>query len=548
MAEAFTSARAAAEAVSAGSARSRDIRETTPICTGRTARRSRLSGIGFDNDTYLREQTAAILERVGRSAGKLYLEFGGKLTFDFHAARVLPGYDPNVKMRLLEGLRDQIEVVLCVCSEDLERGRIRGDFGITYDLATLKAMDDLRDWGIPVSAVVLTRYRGGPASERLIGQLAAKDIRAYTHAPIADYPNNVDLIVSDEGYGRNSFVETEKPIVVVTGTGPGSGKMSTCLSQLYHAHRGGADAGYAKFETFPIWNLPVEHPVNVAYEAATADLGDIVMIDPFHLEAYGRTAVNYNRDIENFPILKAIIDRIAGDRGTGVVYQSPTDMGVNRAGWGVVDDAVVSAASTQEVIRRYFRHNWERARGLCSPDAVRRVQKLMARLGASATDRPVVDPAREAAADGERRRKGNDGFYCGAALELPTGEIVTGKNSPLFHSASAALLNGIKALAGLPEPMHLLPASVIESVTALKSSYLGAASPSLNVQEVLIALGISAASNPAAKAGVETLPQLRGAQMHLTHEPGAGDETGLRKLGVELTTDANPTSQGYFLR
>lgn len=503
---------------------------------------------GFDNETYLREQTAAILERVGQSAGKLYLEFGGKLTFDFHAARVLPGYDPNVKMRLLEGLRDQIEVVLCVCSEDLERGRIRGDFGITYDLATLKAMDDLRDWGITVSAVVLTQYREGPASRRLMGQLESKGIRAYTHTAIPDYPNDVDLIVSDNGYGRNAYVQTEKPIVVVTGTGPGSGKMSTCLSQLYHDHQRGTASGYAKFETFPIWSLPVEHPVNLAYEAATADLADIVMIDPFHLEAYGVKAVNYNRDIENFPILKAIIDRISGGKTTATTYRSPTDMGVNRAGSGIVDDAAVSAASVQEVIRRYFRHNWERQRGLCSADTVRRVQKLMVRLGVSATDRPVVEPARAAAAEAEKNQTGNDGFFCGAALELPGGAIVTGTNSPLFHSASAALINGIKVLAGLPRYIHLLPASIIESVTALKAGYLGSNSPSLNVQEVLIALGISAASNPAAKAGVEMLPQLRGAQMHLTHEPGAGDETGLRKLGVDVTTDANPTSRGYFLR
>lgn len=504
--------------------------------------------IGFDSTAYLREQTAAILERVGHFSGKLYLEFGGKLTFDLHAARVLPGYDPNAKMRLLEGLRDQIEVVFCVCSGDLERGRIRGDFGITYDLATLKALDDLRDWGIPVSAVVLTRYQLGPTAERLMLQLGSKGIRVYTHPEIPDYPNDVDLIVSDEGYGRNAFIETEKPIVVVTGTGPGSGKMSTCLSQLYHCRRRGLDAGYAKFETFPIWNLPVDHPVNLAYEAATADLGDFVVIDPFHLDAYGLTAVNYNRDIESFPILKAIIDRIAGDASGSEVYQSPTDMGVNRAAAGIVDDEVVSAAAVQEVIRRYFRHHWERQRGFCSPQAVRRVQSVLARLGVSPTDRPVVVPAREAAADGERRQKGNDGFYCGAALELPTGEIVTGTNSPLFHSASAALINGIKLLAGIPDHIHLLPASIIESVTALKAGCLESHSPSLNVQEVLIALGISAASNPAAKAGVDQLPQLRGAQMHLTHEPGSGDESGLRKLGIDLTTDARPTSQGYFLR
>jgi uncharacterized protein (UPF0371 family) len=507
-----------------------------------------VTNLGFDNELYLREQTAAILERVGRFSGKLYLEFGGKLTFDLHAARVLPGYDPNVKMRLLEGLRDQIEVVFCVSTDDLERGRIRGDFGITYDLATLKAMDDLRDWGIPVSAAVLTRHQPGPTVDRLSAQLQGKGVRVYTHTEIPDYPSNVDLIVSDEGYGRHDFVETERPIVVVTGTGPGSGKMSTCLSQVYHSQRRGIPAGYAKFETFPIWNLPVDHPVNVAYEAATADLGDLVMIDPFHLEAYGEKAVNYNRDIHNFPILKAIIDRIAGHTSTSEHYQSPTDMGVNRAGAGIVDDAVVSAAASQEVIRRYFRYHWERERGLCSEEAVRRVQSLMTRLGLSPKDRRVVEPARAAAADGERRQKGNDGFYCGAALELPTGEIVTGTNSPLFHSASAALINGVKALAGLPDYIHLLPANIIESVTALKAGCLGSHSPSLNVQEVLVALGISAASNPAAKAGVEMLPRLRGAQLHLTHEPGSGDESGLRKLGIDLTTDARPTPQGYFLR
>ncbi len=503
---------------------------------------------GFDNEKYLEEQTAAILERVARSEGKLYLEFGGKLTYDLHAARVLPGYDANVKMRLLHGLKDQSEVIFCVCSADLERGRIRGDFGITYDLATLKSIDDLRDWGIAVASVVVTRFHEGPASQRLLEQLQRKGIAAYTHREIPDYPNDVGLIVSSEGYGGNPYVETRAPIVVVTGTGPGSGKLATCLSQLYHEHQRGATSGYAKFETFPIWELAVDHPVNLAYEAATADLGDIVMIDPFHLQAYGVMASNYNRDVESFPILKAIMDRIAGDGGGALRYQSPTDMGVNRAGAGITDDEAVRAAATQEVIRRYYRHLWEWRRSLCPRQTVERTEKLMARLGVTPTDRTVVKPAREAAAEAQRRKRGNDGFYCGAALQLLDGTVVTGTNSQLFHSASAAIINGVKHLAGIPATIHLLPENVIHSLTDLKSNYLASSSPSLNVQEVLVALGISAAGNPAAKAGVDMLPRLRGTEMHLTHEPGAGDETGLRKLGISVTTDAEATSQDYFLR
>ncbi len=502
----------------------------------------------FDNEKYLKEQTAAILDRVDRCEGKLYLEFGGKLTYDLHAARVLPGYDANVKMRLLHSLKDQIEVIFCVHSADLERGRIRGDFGITYDLATLKSIDDLRDWGVEVSSVVVTRYQEGPASERLIQQLGRKGIAAHTQPGIPNYPNAVDLIVSDEGYGRNPYIETHAPIVVVTGTGPGSGKLSTCLSQLYHDHRRNFASGYAKFETFPIWDLPVDHPVNLAYEAATADLGDIVMVDPFHLQAHRLVATNYNRDVESFPILKAIMDRIAGDGRAALLYRSPTEMGVNRAGAGIVDDRAVREAATQEVIRRHYRHLWEWHRSLCPRQTVERTENLMARLGVKPTDRLVVDPARKAAAEAQQEKRGKDGFYCGAALQLLDGTIVTGKNSELFHSASAAIINGIKHLAGIPVTIHLLPESVIQSLAELKANYLASASPSLNVQEVLVALGISAAGNPAAKAGVDMLPRLRGTEMHLTHEPGAGDETGLRKLGVSLTTDAEATSQGYFLR
>lgn len=502
---------------------------------------------GFDNNRYLKEQTTAILERVEASKGKLYLEFGGKLTDDQHAARVLPGYDPDVKMRLLQGLGDQVEVIFCVHTADLEEGRIRGDYRITYDMATFRALDDLHQWGIPVTAVVMTRWQEGSNVRRFERQLASQGIAVYRQFTIPGYPNDVDLIVSDEGYGRNVRIPTSAPVVVVTGPGPGSGKMATCLSQLYHDFRCGQASGYAKFETFPIWNLPLGHPVNVAYEAATVDLHDLVLIDPFHLQAYGQTSVNYNRDIESFPILKAILQRLTSLQHTRLTYQSPTDMGVNRAAAGIVDDEVVCEAARQEIIRRYFRHRWEARRGLIPGEVSERAEQLMLRLSLSPTDRPVVEPARQAAAEAEAAQQGNEGFYCGAALQLPDGTHITGKNSPLLHSASAAVINAIKHLAGLPHQIHLLPASVVESLTDLKRTSLGSNSPSLNVQELLITLGISAASNPAARAGLEVIKELRGVQMHLTHEPGPGDEIGLRKLGIVLTTDATPTRSGYFL-
>ena len=502
----------------------------------------------FDNQKYLHQQTEAILERVDRAAGKLYLEFGGKLTFDMHAARVLPGYDPNVKMRLLQGLRDKVEVIFCVYAGDLEQGRIRGDFGVTHDVATLKALDDLREWGVTNASVAITRFQDGPATERLMRRLSAKGIPVYPQRTIPGYPSSVDLIVSEEGYGRNPYIETTAPLVVVTGPGPGSGKLATCLSQLYHDSRRHLPSGYAKFETFPVWDLPVDHPVNVAYEAATVDLDDLVLIDPFHQQAYGRTVVNYNRDIDAFPILRAVLDRIVAEGVSTAVYRSPTDMGVNRVSAGIIDDRAVRQASKQEVIRRYFRHLWEVRRGFAPRHVLERAERLMVRLALTQTDRRVVQPARDAGAEAERTHRGNDGFYCGAALELPDGSIVTGRNSPLLHSASAAILNGVKRLAGLPDRLHLLPETVVESLTEFKRTYMASNCASLNVQELLVALGISAANNPAAKAGAEQIVHLRGMQMHLTHAPGPGDETGLRKLGVAVTTDAEPTSQGYFLR
>lgn len=506
-----------------------------------------MNSIGFDNDEYLAEQKQAILERVDRFEGKLYLEFGGKLTWDYHAARVLPGYDPNVKLRMLQDMSDQIEVILCVFSGDIEQGRIRGDFGITYDLATLKSIDDLRAEGINTSAVVFTRYHGETSVDRLRQRLESRDIKTYTLHDIPDYPGDVDLICSADGFGRNPYIETSAPIVVVTGTGPGSGKMATCLSQLYQDTLKGNSAGYAKFETFPIWDLAVDHPVNIAYEAATVDLDDIVMVDPFHLGAYNVSATNYNRDIASFPILRKLLERVSGD-GETAIYHSPTDMGVNRVGRGIIDNEVVCEASKQEVIRRYFRHYREFRQGVGSRQIVERSERLMDRLDVCATDRPCVQPARKAAEQAEKRGVGKDGFYCGAALQLPDGSIAKGKNSPLFHSASACVINAVKKLAGIPDTMHLLPENIIQSLTNLKANYLGSDSPSLNVQEVLVALGISATTNPAAKTGVEHLHLLKGSQMHLTHEPGLGDENGLRKLDIDLTTDANPTGKGYFLR
>jgi len=489
--------------------------------------------IGFDNDLYLREQTAAILERV-RKYDKLYLEFGGKLLFDYHAARVLPGYDPNVKMRLLHQLKDQAEVILCIYAGDIERKKMRADFGISYDTDAMKLMDDLNDWQVNVTAVVITRYDGQPAADQFKNKLERRGIRVYTHRATRGYPSNVDLIVSDSGYGANTYIETTKPLVVVTAPGPGSGKLATCLTLLYHDHRRGRKAGYSKFETFPTWNLPLKHPVNVAYEAATADLGDVNLIDPFHLEAYGKTAVNYNRDVEVFPVLRKILERITGGKA---VYQSPTDMGVNRAGFGISDDNVVRAAAGQEVIRRYFRYSCEYALGLADQDAIHRTELLMQEMGLRPEDRAVVPPARQAAQDAAQTGKGNQGIYCGAALELKDGRILTGKNSPLMHAASSLILNATKQLAGLPDSIHLLPPNVTASIGTLKRDILGRKAESLNLDETLIALSISSTTNPAAQAAMEQLKALSGCEMHSTHLPTPGDEAGLKRLGINVTSD-----------
>lgn len=502
-----------------------------------------MSKVGFDNDKYLQEQTEAILERVKRFDNKLYLEFGGKILFDYHAARVLPGFDPNVKMRLLKKLQGKADIVLCIYAGDIERRKVRADFGITYDVDTLKLIDDLKDWGIDVLAVVITRYDNQPAATIFKNKLERRGIRVYTHPFTKGYPTDVDLIVSDDGYGANEYIETHNRLVIVTGPGPGSGKLATCLSQLYHDHKKGIHSGYAKFETFPIWNLPLKHPVNIAYECATADIQDHNLIDYFHLEAYNQTAVNYNRDLEVFPVLKRILEKITGKAS---IYQSPTDMGVNRAGFGIIDDAVVQAAAKQESIRRYFRYASEYTLGLVDKEAVQRAELLMKEMGVNVEDRKVVAAAREAARTAQEEGKGNEGTYCGAAIELATGRIVTGKNSPLMHAASSLVLNVIKELAAIPDKIHLLSPSIIQSITRFKKDVLNAKALSLDLEETLITLSISAATNSTSQLAMEQLKTLRGCEVHMTHQPTPGDEAGLRRLGVNLTTDPNLSTYCFY--
>ena len=500
---------------------------------------------GFDNELYLREQSNIILGRVKDSRyDKLYLEFGGKILYDFHAARVLPGFDPNVKMKLLANMKDSIEIIICICAMDIDRKKVRADFGITYDVDAMKSVDDFSEYGINVNAVVITRYSDQPSASTFIKTLERRGINVYTHKFTKGYPTDVDLIVSEEGYGANEYIKTEKQIVVVTGPGPGSGKLATCLSQLYHEHKRGVNATYSKFETFPIWNLPLKHPVNVAYEAATAELKDVNMIDHFHLETYNEIAVNYNRDIEAFPLLQRILERITNSAS---YYKSPTDMGVNRAGFAITDDERVRNAAHQEIIRRYFRYSCEYAMGLCDKDTIERVEVLMKDTGLKAEDRPVVEYARKAANISKEKNKGNKGIYSGASLELGSGEIVTGHNSPLLHAASALVLNAVKKLAGIPQEIDLLPPFVLTSLINFKENILNGAQVSLDLEETLIALAIGAAANPSAQAAVLKLKDLAGCEVHLTHIPTPGDAAGLRKLGLNTTSDPDFSSKALFI-
>jgi uncharacterized protein (UPF0371 family) len=503
--------------------------------------------IGFDNEKYLKEQSEAILNRVKKCGDKLYLEFGGKLCFDYHAARVLPGYDPNVKIRLLQQLKDKLDIVLCIYAGDIESGRVRGDFGITYDSSTFKLIDDLRKWGLDILSVVITRFHGQPSAVIFKNKLERRGVKVYLHYPIEGYPTNVDLIVSEGGFGKNDYIETKNPIVVVTAPGPNSGKLSICLSQLYQEHVRGKSVGYAKFETFPIWNLPLKHPVNVAYEAATADIQDFNLVDPFHLEAYNQATVNYNRDVESFPILKLILNKILGNKTDLPIYNSPTDMGVNRAGFGIIDDAVVQAAAKQELIRRYFRYNVEYVLGIEKKTTVDRAALLMEELGVKSGDRAVVDAARKAGEEAEKQNKGNAGVYCGAALELADGRIIVGKNSKLMHSASSLIMNTVKALAKIPDEILLLSPQIIAQISKLKEGILKSESESLDLEETLIALAISATTNHTAEVAMQRLVELRGCEVHLTHIPTPGDEVGLKSLGVNVTSDGKFASRNLFV-
>ncbi len=498
---------------------------------------------GFDNEKYLKEQSKAILERVAQFKNKLYLEFGGKFVYDYHASRVLPGFHPNVKMKLLQKLKDKASIILCIYSGDIERRKVRADFGITYDVDALRLIDDLSDWGLTVTAVVITRFDNQPATMVFKNKLERRGIKVYTHKFTKGYPTNVDMVVSEEGYGANEYIKTDKPLVIVTGPGPGSGKLATCLSQMYHDYKKGQKPGYAKFETFPIWNIPLKHPVNVAYEAATADLGDFNMIDPFHLEAYGEKAINYNRDVEVFPVLRRILEKIIGK----TLYKSPTDMGVNRAGFSIVNDDEVQNAAKQEIIRRYFRYRCEFVMGFVDKATVQRIELLMDDMNLKPEDRAVVEPARKAAQEAKNKGKGSEGIYCGAAIELHDGTIVTGKNSIHMHAASSLILNAIKKVAGIPDKIHLLSELIIKAIRNLDKNILNKKSGSLDLEEVLIALSISATPNPTAQIGLEHLELLKNCEVHTTHMPTPGDEEGLRKLGVNLTSDPNFSSNSLFV-
>jgi uncharacterized protein (UPF0371 family) len=488
---------------------------------------------GFNNEKYLEEQTAAILERVSRFDNKLYLECGGKLLYDYHASRVLPGFDPNVKMRVFQAFKEKIDIIICIYAGDIEKKKIRADFGITYDTDTLKLIDDFAQWNLNVAGIVITRFEEQPAAVQFKNRLERRGLKVYTHKFTKGYPTDVDAIISDSGYGANEYIETTRPVVVVTAPGPGSGKLATCLSQFYHDYRNGIHSGYAKLETFPIWNLPLRHPVNTAYEAATADLGDINQIDSFHLEAYGETTVNYNRDIDAFPVLKRIIEKITGEKS---FYQSPTDMGVNRCGYGITNDDIVKEAAKQEIIRRYFRASCEYVLGIGTKKAVDIIKILMDNLELNQNCRITVPAAESALKSASSRGKGKDGIVCGAAIQLPDGTIITGSNSEILHATSALILNATKHMAGIPRSIHLLPENIMNSVRYLKDEVLDGRRISLDLDEVLISLAISAANNPAAQTAMDCLKNLRGCEVHLTHLPSSGDEAGLRKLGINLTS------------
>lgn len=481
--------------------------------------------IGFDNDKYLTMQSEHIRKRIDQFDNKLYLEFGGKLFDDYHASRVLPGFAPDSKLKLLMQLSDQAEIVIVISAGDIEKNKVRGDLGITYDSDVLRLIESFREQGLFVGSVVITQYTGQSSANLFKTRLEKLGIRVYIHYVIEGYPSNIPLIVSDEGYGKNDYIETSRPLVIITAPGPGSGKMATCLSQLYHEHKRGVRAGYAKFETFPIWNIPLKHPVNLAYEAATADLNDVNMIDPFHLEAYGITTVNYNRDVEIFPVLSAIFEKIYGENP----YKSPTDMGVNMAGNCICDDEACRDASNQEIIRRYYQALNGLAEGTSTEEEVFKIELLMKQAHITVNDRTVVDAA---------LKRAEETGAPAAALELPDRSIITGKTSNLLGASAALLLNALKKLAGIEDEVHIISPSAIEPIQKLKTSYLGSKNPRLHTDEVLIALSISAATNETAQLALDQIPKLRGCQVHTSVMLSEVDVKQFKKLSIQLTSEA----------
>ena len=489
--------------------------------------------IGFDNDKYLRTQSEQIKSRIKQFGGKLYLEFGGKLFDDYHAARVLPGFQPDSKMRMLLQMKDQAEIVIAINAGDIEKTKTRGDLGITYDQDVLRLIDVFRSYDLYVGSVVLTQFAGQPAAEAFQKHLESLGVRSYRHYVIEGYPTNLDRIFSEEGYGRNEYIETSRSLVVVTAPGPGSGKLATCLSQLYNENRRGNSAGYAKFETFPIWNIPLKHPVNLAYEAATADLNDVNMIDPFHLEAHGELAINYNRDVEAFPLLTAIFNGIYGS----CPYQSPTDMGVNMAGNCIIDDEAVKEAARAEIVRRYYTTIGQKVRGKDVDDAIYKLKMLMRQANVTDLDRAVVCRALAV----EERTGGPS-----AAIELPDGTIVTGKTTELMGACSNALVNALKTLGNIDDELHLLSPEVITPIQNLKTGHFGSVNPRLHTDEMLLALSVCAVSDENAKLALDQLDKLRGSEMHSSVIVSAVDETVFRNLGVNLTCEAKHEGTKLF--
>ncbi len=491
---------------------------------------------GFDNDKYRKLQSSKIRERISLFGERLYLEFGGKIFDDFHASRVLPGFAPDSKIKMLVELKDEIEIIVSINAEDIEKNKVRGDLGITYDHDVLRHIDAFRGYGLYVSAVVMTRYSASAAAEAFKNKLENLGLRVYKHYAIAGYPHNIPLIVSEAGYGRNEYVEATRSIVVVTAPGPGSGKMATCLSQIYHESKMGRKSGYAKFETFPVWNLPLSHPVNLAYEAATADLADVNMIDHFHLEAYGSLAVNYNRDVEVFPVLRSMLKGILGE----CPYKSPTDMGVNMAGFCIYDDQAVCEAAKQEVIRRYYNALCDRRKGNSNEAEIEKIELLMQKLSASVDrDRKCVIAA---------LNKAEETGAPAVAIELDDGRIVTGKTSSLLGASSAALLNAIKAVAGIPDGMDVISPEVIEPIQKLKTAYLGNHNPRLHTDEVLVALSVSAVNNPCAKMAFEAIPKLKYAEVHSTVILSQIDAATFRKLGMNISCEPQYQTKKLFHR